>query len=285
LSSELSSASAPVTADRVVDVPHEVGDLLIVAAPDDPVAVETRSYLAEHGCRAVVLDPFDAAQLFTVGVRSGMVCVEPEVPLFLRLPALPSPRPSFDTEFHYNECMAQLWAVAALMRSPVINRPTVCSLGSRVSYSAALTEIRAAEPVGCVEVFSSGFPDPVGEDGEQWWVQDSGTMATAAWPQRPQGEGPFRARWSAGEPVFEVVVVLDGHGWRCTTAELGHLHLRERSIALAAELGLTLAALTWRIDAGGAVGHLVNVEPFPGLELLRMVWLGLGPQLLTMLSP
>jgi hypothetical protein len=284
LSSELSSASVPVTIDRPADVPHEVGDLLIVATPDDPVAIETRDYLAEHSRRAIVLDPFDAAQVFTVGVRNGMACVEPEMPLFLRLPAPPSPRPSFDAEFHYHECLAQLWAAAALMRSPVINRPTVQSLGSRVSYSAALTEFRAAEPVGYVEVFSSSFPDPVGEGGEQWWVQDSGTMTTAAWPQQPQGKGPFRARWSAADPVFELVVVLDDHAWRCTTAELGHLRLRERSIALAAELGLTLAALTWRIEPDGAVGYLVHVEPFPGLEILRMVWFGLGPQLLAMLS-
>ncbi|MGH3720500.1 MAG: hypothetical protein ACRDRI_16975 [Pseudonocardiaceae bacterium] len=236
MSSELSSARVPVTVDRTVDVPHEAGDLLIVAAPDDPVAVEMRDYLAEHSRRAVVLDPFDAAQLFTVSVRNGMACVEPEVPLFLRLPAPPSPRPSFDAEFHYHECLAQLWATAALMR-------------------------------------------------EQWWVQDSGTMATAAWPQRPPGGGPFRARWSDVDPAFEVVVVLDDHAWRCTTAELARLRLRERSIALAAELGLTLAALTWRIDAGGTVGRLVNVEPFPGLELLRMVWFGLGPHLLTVLFP
>jgi hypothetical protein len=270
------------------------GDLLIVADPADPVAAELTVYLAEHGRRAVTLDPFAAAQLFTVEVttraagdgdaaRDVDVQVRPRMPMFLRVPELGGPAATFDARFQYQECLAQLWAAAALTDAPVVNRPTLRGLGGAVTSSAALTEQRAGAPAGSVEVFASSFPDPAEQAGDRWWVRDQVTGHTAAWPGRPGGDGPYRARWSAADPAFEAVVVLGADAWRCTTAEIDHLGLPERSVELASRLGLALAAVVWRVDDDGAGAALVEIDPFPGVELLRMAWLGLGPRLLAFL--
>lgn len=270
------STGPPVSAIRNAD-------LLVVADSDDEVAVELAGYVAEHGRLALILDVFDAAQLFTVTVRDGVVRVDPEIPLFLRFPPLPVPRLSFDAEFHYSECLAQLLAAAALTSAPVINRPAPCSVAGLASPSAALTELRAGEPHGGVELFTSRFPVPGAPAGEQFWVEDLGTLRTSRWPERPSGAGPYRARWSDSDPAFEMVVVLGDHAWRCTTVDLDHLGLEQRSAAVAQALGLTLAAIVWRVSSDLMQAHLVNVEPFPGLEQLRMAWLGLGPCLLKAL--
>jgi hypothetical protein len=258
-------------------------DLLIVADPADAVAVELADYVGEHGRSARIADVFDAARLFTVTVHGSTAEVKPDVPLFLRLPPPPAQRVSFDAEFQYNECLAQLWAVSALMTAPVINRPALQTVARRTSPSAALTEFRAGETSCGVEVFSSRYPVPTDPHGEQFWVEDLGTLRTSPWPERPEGTGPYRARWSDANPAFEMVIVLCGRAWRCTTVDIDHLGLEQRSLAVAKALDLNLAVLVWRVTGGAAEARLVNVDPFPGLEQLRMVWLGLGPHLLEVL--
>ncbi|MCM3921014.1 hypothetical protein ND748_04895 [Frankia sp. AiPs1] len=262
-------------------------DLLIVAEPDDAVASFVAEYLDEVGRRAVVLDPFHAAQLFTVAVSGGSALVTPRVPMLLRIPPPPvvSAGARHDAQFQYQECVAQLWAAAALTDLPVVNRPSVVAFGTAVSGSAARTDLAAGQPVSSVEVFSSTYPDPARQTDEAWWVQDTVTRQTTRWPQPPAAGGPFRARWSAADPVFEVVVVLAGAAWRCTTAEIDDLDLPGRSLAVVERLGLTLAALIWRVGDDGASAHLVDVDPFPGLDMVRMTWLGLGPHLLAVLFP
>ena len=249
-------------------------EFVIVADPADKVAAELAAYVREHGRMAAVLDVFEAAQLFTLSVNGGRATVEPVLPMILRLPAPPVLRTGVDAEFQFNECLAQLWAVAALSPAPVINRPSAHSLGGQVSYSAALTAMRAGAHDGSAEVFASTYPEPGRPEGDRWWVQDTGTLTTSPWPERPVGEGPYRGRWSDSDPAFEIVVVLEERAWRCTTADLEHLDLEGRSLAVSARLGLTLAAVTWRVTADAEDALLVNVEPYPGLEELRMVWLG-----------
>jgi hypothetical protein len=281
----VSGAAAPSPAGGpVTGAAGPAADLLIVADPADEVAVELADYAAEQGRTAVILDIFDAAQLFTVTLRDGTASVEPDLPLFLRLPPPPTPRVSFDAEFQYNECAAQLWAVAALTSAPVVNRPVSFPSAGLTSPSAALTERRAGEGGGGIEILTSRYPVPGPPQGDRLWVEDAGTLRTAPWPERPTGTGPYRARWSDADPVFEIVVVLGEHAWRCTTVDIDHLDLEDRSVAVAAALELTLAAVVWRITPDAAEARLVNVEPFPGLEQLRMVWLGLGPRLLEVLT-
>ncbi|MFF4551314.1 hypothetical protein [Streptomyces sp. NPDC001435] len=270
--------------------------LVVVADPADPVAVEVRDFVRDSGREATILDVFDAAQLFTVIVHGPTAVVEPALPMFLRLPAPPLQRISFDAEFQLNECLAHLWAVAALTPAPVINRPEPGGLGTRVSASAALTELRAGLFAGSPEVFSSrpcGPPGaPADGQGSEWWVQDLDSWTTRPWSELPDasvpaadGSGPYRARWSDPEPLFESVVVLGDQAWRSSPVDLDELGLEQRSTEFAARLGLQLAAVVWRLSPDLAQARPVVVEPFPDVEQLRMVWLGLGPQLVKVLFP
>ncbi|MFH9088786.1 hypothetical protein [Streptomyces sp. NPDC017673] len=101
--------------------PDAPADLVVIADPRDPVAVELAAYVTEQGRSVAVLDVFDAAQLFTVTARAGTATVDPAVPLVLLPPAPPEHRAGFDAEFHLGECLAQLWAVAALTPAPVVD--------------------------------------------------------------------------------------------------------------------------------------------------------------------
>ncbi|WP_215454320.1 hypothetical protein [Streptomyces sp. ATCC 21386] len=262
--------------------------LVLVADPEDAVAAEVRDFVVESGHEAVVLDVFDAAQMFTVTVDGGDAVVEPTLPMMLRLPSPPLRRISFDAEFHLSECLAHLWAVTALTTAPVINRPSPGGLGTRVSASAVLTELRAGLTGGSCEVFSSRPPAPdrpAEGEGTQWWVQDLATWRTHPWPEVSDGSGPYRARWSDPDPLFETVVVLGDRAWPCSAVELDALCLEKRSTDVAARLGLELAAVVWRIAPDLTRARPVMVEPFPDVEQLRMVWLGLGPQLLKVFFP
>ncbi|MEV8462055.1 MULTISPECIES: hypothetical protein [Streptomyces] len=262
--------------------------LVVVADPKDPVAVEVRDFVRESGHRAAVLDVFDAAQAFTVTVDGPAAVVEPAVPLMLRLPAPPLRRVSFDAEFQLTECLAHLWAVAALTPAPVINRPAPGGPGTRVSPSAVLTDLRAGLPGDAVEVFSALPPapaPPARDEGTQWWVQDYSTWTTRPWPEPPAGPGPYRARWSDPDPLLENVVVLGDRAWPCSAVELDGLRLAEHSTDMVARLGLDLASVVWRISPDLTEARPVVVEPFPDIEQLRAVWLGLGPRLLEVLFP
>ncbi|MFF5015356.1 hypothetical protein [Streptomyces sp. NPDC001165] len=81
------------------------------------------------------------------------------------------------------------------------------------------------------------------------------------------------------------MVVLGDQAWRSSPVDLDHLGLQERSPEIVARLGLQLSSVVWRLSADLAQARPVVVEPFPDVEQLRMVWLGLGPQLVKVLFP
>ena len=272
-------AVAGISAEIVVDSGSL--ELVVVAHPSDQLAKELVDLAREQKRSAMVLDVFAAAQLFSISIDSAQAMIEPDLPLFLRVPAPPMLRTSFDEEFLFNESLATLWSVAALCKSPVINRPTSDSFGGRVSHSAALTELRAGINTTSLEIFSSSVaPAPVIDVVRQWYVQNIMTQQTTAWPALPEGHGPYCARWSDPEPVYEVVVVLGIKAWRCTSVELGYLELNEQSIALVQRLGLIFATVTWVIAHDLSSATAVNIEPFPLMEQVKYVWPELGPALL-----
>ncbi len=255
-------------------------DLLIVSDSADRLAIETVELAQEQGRTAAILDVLEAAQLFSIGIDGNQVVVTPEIPLFLRLPAPSMLRKSFDAEFQLSEGLATLWAAAALTHAPVINRPRIDTLSGYVSSSAVLTELRAGITTRALEIFSSeALPPPV-PSVQSWYLQDVVTHCTTPWPKLPEGQGPYRARYADIEPAYEAVVVLESQSWRCTMAPLEHLALEEKSVHVIHKLGLSFGAVIWSIPYDLSHGVLVYVDPFPPMNVVKFVWLGLGPALL-----
>lgn len=260
-------------------------ELLVVADPADRLASEVVQIAREHGHTAFIFNVCEAARLFSIHIDSGQASIEPDLPLFLRMPSQPVLRTSFDASFQYGECLATLWAAAALSKSPVINRAGVNGLLGRASYSSALTELRAGVTGGATEVFSRDVPSPPEPGKQQWYIQDTITYRTTAWPTIPEGTGPYRARWADPDPAYEVVVVLGHQAWRCTIVPLDHLELQQKSIFVIQKLGLNFGAVTWSISPDLKCATLVRVNPFPSMGEVQFVWLGLGPALMKEFFP
>src|SRR4051812_48246200 len=95
-------------------------DLLIVAAETDSLASALRSFCADQGYSAELTDVATAARLFSISVEGGVAVVQPDIPIFLRVPQPKSNRQSFDEAFIAGECFSTLFAVASLCKSEVI---------------------------------------------------------------------------------------------------------------------------------------------------------------------
>ncbi|BAZ09983.1 hypothetical protein NIES4071_17970 [Calothrix sp. NIES-4071] len=67
---------------------------------------------------------------------------------------------------------------------------------------------------------------------KQWYLQDLISYNTAAYPEIPEGVGPFRATWVDSNLEYEIVIVLEDKAWRCTNVGLEHLQLEEKTISL-----------------------------------------------------
>lgn len=255
-------------------------ELVIVADPADLLASEVAHLAKEHGHTATIVDVCTAARLFSIHVHAGQATIEPDYPLFLRIPPQPVLRTSYDASFQYGECLATLWTVAVLSRSTVINRPDMNGLLGRSSYSAALTELRGGITEGSVEVFAKDIPAPPNCIKGQWYIQDTVTHEITAWPAIPRGEGPYRARWANPDSTYEVVVVLGQGAWRCTPVQLEHLELEHKSVSLVTGLNLSFGAVTWRISQDLSYATLVQVNPFPSMNQAKFVWPVLGAALM-----
>jgi hypothetical protein len=261
-------------------------NLIVVGQPTDDLAVEVVRLAGVRGYAAALLDAYEAAHLFSIYVEAGRAVVEPDIPLLLRLPSSPVVRTSFDAEFQSGECLATIWTAAVLCRAPVINRPSGSGFVGLLSFSNALTEMRAGTDSGAFEVFAREMlPPPSDRQDQQWVVQDTGTYRTAIWPAAPEGYGPYRHRYTDADPAYEVVVVLGNRAWRCTTISPKDLLLEEKSITLMGRLHLTFGAIVWSISRDLTAARLVRIDPYPSMDLLQFVWSELGSALLEALCP
>jgi hypothetical protein len=135
-----------------------------------------------------------------------------------------------------------------------------------------------------VEVFSrQAPPPPTALVDRQWYLQDTSTYQTAAWPEIPEGEGPYRARCVDPDLAYEIVVVLEEQAWRCTAVSLEDLELEAQSISIAKKLDLTFGAVTWGISPDMQTATLARVDAFPSMEQVQFVWPALAPALLEAL--
>jgi hypothetical protein len=265
-------------------------DVLIVGSLSDGVVRETAILLEERSRRVTVADTETAARLFTIRVERGETTVEPDLPIFLRATSPPAVRAGFDDAFLHGESLATLWAAAALCRSPVINRPTTYALAGNISASAAINERRAGIYSGNIEVFAGSRPCPPEPDSasgfpfrKQWYAQAQGDWRATPW-QEASRNGVYRARWASVDPAYDIVVVLGAQTWRCTTVPLDHLGLEQRSRAICGRLKLQFAALIWDIAPDLQSAALARVDPYPSMEQIQYVWLGLGPAIAEALS-
>ncbi|MBW4618394.1 MAG: hypothetical protein KME17_03280 [Cyanosarcina radialis HA8281-LM2] len=277
-------------------------DLIIVGDDRDRFANEFAEFSNQQGYNAIVLDVSAAARLFSIRIDRGIAEITPQISILFRIPAPSLQRTSFDDSFQYGECLATLWAAATLNPATVINRPTNYSLWGRTSPSFTLTKMRAGltsphpalagtplpnlgEGQGVradqAEVFSLRAPSPPAAlVSQQWYVQDAITYQTAAWPEIPEGEGPYRARCADPNLAYEIVIVLGDRAWRSTAVSLEHLELEPQSISLLKRLDLTFGAVTWGISPDLQTATLARVDPFPTMEQVQFVWPVLAPALL-----
>jgi hypothetical protein len=263
-----------------------VGDVFVVASTDDALAQAFVRACDRRGHSAEILDVDRAARRFTIAVDDGVVRVEPEAGLFLRIPPPPAIRPSFDEAFLSGECFAMLFAAAALGAAPVVNPPYRGSLNGRLTHSSAVTALRVGAGPVTQEVFASSVPEPPGEGPAQsWCVQDLSTFGTATWPFATDGGGPFRARWADADRAYEMIVVLDATAWRTSRVDLRALRLESRSVDLVARLGLRFAVVTWAVSASLEAADVARVDPYPSLAQVRPVWPEVGEALVTAFFP
>lgn len=260
---------------------------MIVAEPGDALATELAHLATSRGAATYVADVVSASMVLTLSIDADRIDLTPLSAIFLRPPPEPLLRPGFDEAFVRGESVASLWAAAALTPAPVINRPTTHGFSARAASSAVVVERRAGLPAGPREVFSSEPPDPPpgASASDSWWcVQDLFSHVTTRWPDLPS-DGPFRARQSDADPIYELVAVLDEQGWRASPAPLEHLELELLSVRLLAALELTFGVVIWSISPSHAFASVARVEPFPPFDHVRFVWSTLGPALVDALLP
>ncbi|HIK03256.1 MAG TPA: hypothetical protein IGS40_00840 [Trichormus sp. M33_DOE_039] len=259
-------------------------DLIIVGDRSDRFCTEVLDLVQQAGYTADIFDVCDAARLFSIGMEDGQVFVTPDIPILLRIQSPSTIRTSFDDSFIYGECLSTLWAAATLNKSPVINRPTTHSIWGKTSYSSVLTAVRAGYQENDIEIFSSQIlPPHTAKINQQWYVQDLVTYNTTAYPNIPEGEGPYRGRWADIDPGYEIVVVLEDKAWRSTTVPLEHLALEQQSISLMRNLDLTFATVTWSISENLETATIARIDSFPLMEQIQFVWPALAPALLEVL--
>ncbi|MFN6481129.1 hypothetical protein [Nostoc sp. DedQUE07] len=255
-------------------------DLLIIGSSDDIFCQAVNELVRQKGYTSELLDVCNAARMFSISVTSEKLSITPEIPVILRIPPQMPIRTSFDDSFIYDECLATLWAAMTLSKSPVINRPTANSLWGNLSYSSNLTKLKAGYTSN-LEVFSSQVPpSPQALLDKQWYLQDLTTYNTAAYPEIPEGVGPFRASWVSANLEYEIVVVLENKAWRCTKTSLEHLQLEEKSISLLRNLDLVFGTVTWSIDSNLESANIARINPYPSLEEIQFVWSDFAPALL-----
>ncbi|MBT9317727.1 hypothetical protein [Leptothoe spongobia] len=256
-------------------------DLLIVADPDDSLAVSFSEFVKSSGINVARLSLIEASKIFTIEINRCGTNVYPEVPQFIRIPSLPIQRKSFDSEFYYGECFATLWATAAFTKSPVVNRPSTQGLFGNWTSSALITENQLNINTGRFEAFSR--KPQASFENYGLWIQDLSTWLVEESPNIPNGTGPYRYRPAIHSGGYEFVTVVGDSAWRATSKNLEGISLEAESIAIIKKLNLTFGVVIWSISSSLDEVFLVKVEPFPQMSLVQFNWSDVQKSLLKIL--
>jgi hypothetical protein len=256
-------------------------DLLLVADRRDPVATLIAAEARRHDRQLLVMEHEDAGRLFTITGEAEATRVEPDLPMLLRPAAPPIPNRDSDAIFLSGESLATLWAAAALLRSPVLNRPSPRGFEAGWSSSGAITERRAQARVA-PEIYARAQSDAGPPDRRPWAVEDM-RGRTRRWINADTGDAPYRARPVIEDEGYERVIVLNDRAWRSTMLELDRFGLEARSIEIARNLGLGFVAVTWGLDPRLEQARLARIDPYPRVDQIFPVWADLGPALIEAL--
>lgn len=257
-------------------------ELLLIAEPRDRVADELARAAAGRGIEAERLTYPEAALRMTVARRGTEVRVEPRAPIFLRPPAAASlwlPRVS---QFHHQEVRTLVWAAAALTQAAVVNRPDSHGFASRAFGASAVLRNRAAVAENPVEVFSSG-PPTVG-DPQDWWLESQASGQVFALTGDVPDRGAFRSAHVRADR-HTVTATVAGRRVFVADPEADGAHgLGARSLAVCRALGVSFAALTWRLPDGDAGLELARIDHRPGLQQIGGAWTAVADALLEELA-
>jgi hypothetical protein len=257
-------------------------DLLLIADRRDPVATLVAAEARRHDRQMVAMAHVEAGRLFSIAGEAQETRVLPDLPMLMRPAAPPIPNRDSDATFLAGESLATLWTAAALARSPVLNRPSPRGFEAGWSSSGAITERRAQTEMA-PEIYARAQSDAGPPDARPWAVEDM-RGRTRRWVGADTGDAPYRARPVIEDEAYERVIVLNGHARRCPTLSLDGFDLEARSIAIAGNLGLGFAVVTWGFDPQLEQARLARIDPYPRIDQIIPVWKDLGPALIAALS-
>ena len=247
-------------------------DLIIISDQADELAKDILHVARSSGHKAVMMNMIEASRMFSISVSDNNIAVDPDVPIFLRVPQTPTIRESFDKAFQFGECLASIWAAAAMIKSPCINRPTPHGFTGRLSASVVITELRTCIAKPSNEVYSRRIPLQLDHGENEWCIQDTATGDIAILPKRPKGQGPYKARKINRGVKYEVIVVVGACAYRSTDAPIKHLRLEQKSVKIMKNLDLTFGTVTWYVSSDGTTASVARINPFPSMEEVQYVW-------------
>jgi hypothetical protein len=260
-----------------LSIPHRPLAPPLEAAPDvfaigrltDPVITAVQSVAHSRGAVLHVCSRALYNSLVTVrrGVYGG-VAVEPDIPLLIR-PADGTRVGTGDSLFIAEEEYARVRGAATLLRSRVINRPSLASMDPAVTALHATYLLRQrlrSVPDGPITIPPErlAFPAPCYPGSE---MQDLVTMRVV-----DDGRGrqlpvnPVRGRLhSQSEPRGVCTVVVAGKRAWCVPSDRCQPSLRKWSIQAIARLGLTFATIAFDVRANRFGAG--KIDPFPSRSL------------------
>jgi len=242
-------------------------DILLVGEQGDELLRALAAACQSRAARHVLLSPLDLCRLVTVRNRDGVPSVSPDLPLIFRQTFREWPR-SRNDQFLRLEEYAHLWAALSLMRSPVVNRPTIEGMHSSNPQSAQAKLLRLAT------LYPGLVPAEVYASVDSF---DRGRYEVASLTKfipeddidDPVSTQTYRARrrlppgWLYLQTIFcgeSVWVKHDSYG------NLDWLRIHTRTIA--ENLGLHLGVIYWRAQPLLGRAEVARVVPYPSALLL-----------------
>jgi hypothetical protein len=237
-------------------------DLVLLGSPEDALLRELGRHCTAVGSRAALTTREDFARHTTLTINGSRVVVDPDIPTFIRWETRSRISGSSD-RFVATELFAHNWSVFALMRSPVINRPTAArgsDWHSRTLMVRLWSEARSS-PASTTdlrhETYSSTFPSQPRLMTEPLWPTSEHSN------EKPAG---YRSRSDSPEDWANVhAVVVGQRAWLRSLDKVELDWLRSASVRTAECLELQFCAIDWCVSPDSLRAHISDVDSHPSL--------------------